>query len=73
MPCRPSSEARPTWRNAVRLCLPPWTAPPALDPSYDELNPPAEKEYRLTLGDTVYLGAQEYELLAYDEQTRPAL
>jgi len=39
-----------------------------LDPSYDELNPP-KKEYRLTLGDTVYLGAQEYELLAYDEQT----
>ena len=39
-----------------------------LEPSYDELNPP-KKEYRLTLGDTVYLGAQEYELLAYDEQT----
>ena len=39
-----------------------------LDPSYDELNPP-KKEYRLTLGDTVYLGAQEYELLAYNEQT----
>lgn len=39
-----------------------------LEPSYDELNPP-KKEYRLTLGDTVYLGAQEYELLAYNEQT----
>ena len=39
-----------------------------LEPTYDELNPP-KKEYRLTLGVTVYLGAQEYELLAYDEQT----
>ena len=39
-----------------------------LEPTYDELNPP-KKEYRLTLGDTVYLGAQEYELLAYDEHT----
>ena len=39
-----------------------------LEPTYDELNPP-KKEYRLTLGDTVYLGAQEYELLAYNEQT----
>ena len=39
-----------------------------LEPTYDELNPP-KKEYRLTLGGTVYLGAQEYELLAYDEQT----
>ena len=39
-----------------------------LEPTYDELNPP-KKEYRLTLGATVYLGAQEYELLAFDEQT----
>lgn len=39
-----------------------------LEPTYDELNLP-KKEYRLTLGVTVYLGAQEYELLAYDEQT----
>ena len=44
----------------------PFAAP--LEPTYDELNPP-KKEYRLTLGDTVYLGAQEYELLAYDKQT----
>ena len=42
-----------------------------LEPTEEELNPPPppKKEYRLTLGDTVYLGAQEYELLAYDEQT----
>lgn len=39
-----------------------------LEPTYDELNPP-KKEYRLSLGDTVYLGSQEYELLAYDENT----
>ena len=42
-----------------------------LEPTEEELNPPPppKKEYRLTLGDTVYLGAQEYELLAYKEQT----
>ena len=42
-----------------------------LEPTYEELNPPPppKKEYRFTLGDTVYLGAQEYELLAFDEQT----
>lgn len=42
-----------------------------LEPTYDELNaPPAPpKEYRLTMGATVYLGMQEYELLAYDDQT----
>ena len=42
-----------------------------LEPTYDELNPPPppKKEYRFALGDTVYLGVQEYELLAYDEQT----
>ena len=41
-----------------------------LEPTYEELNPPPppKKEYRFSLGDTVYLGAQEYELLAYDEQ-----
>ena len=40
-------------------------------PEHDELNPaPAPpKEYRLTLGATVYLGAQEYQLLAFDDQT----
>ena len=42
-----------------------------LEPTYDELNPPPppKKEYRFSLGDTVYLGAQEYELLAFDEQS----
>ena len=42
-----------------------------LEPTYDEMNPfPAPpKEYRLTMGATVYLGMQEYELLAFDEQT----
>ena len=42
-----------------------------LEPAEEELNPPPppKKEYRLTLGVTVYLGAQEYELLAYNEQT----
>ena len=42
-----------------------------LEPTEEELNPPPppKKEYRLTLGVTVYLGAQEYELLAYNEQT----
>jgi len=42
-----------------------------LEPTYGELNPPPppKKEYRFSLGDTVYLGAQEYELLAFDEQT----
>ena len=42
-----------------------------LEPTYDELNPPPEpkKEYRFSLGDTVYLGAQEYELLSFDDQT----
>ena len=36
-----------------------------LEPTYDELNPPPEppKEYRFSLGDTVYLGAQQFELL----------
>ena len=40
-----------------------------LEPSYDELNPPPEpeKEYRFYLGDTVYLGTHEYEVLSFDE------
>ena len=40
-----------------------------LEPSYDELNPPPEpeKEYRFSLGDTVYLGTHEYEVLSFDE------
>ncbi len=42
-----------------------------LEPTYDEMNPPPapSKEYRLTLGATVYLGMQEYQLLAFDAQT----
>ena len=41
-----------------------------LEPTYEELNPPPppKKQYRFSLGDTVYLGTQEYELLAFDEQ-----
>ncbi len=40
-----------------------------LEPSYDELNPPPEpeKEYCFSLGDTVYLGTHEYEVLSFDE------
>lgn len=40
-----------------------------LEPSYDELNPPPEpeKEYRFSLGDTIYLGTHEYEVLSFDE------
>lgn len=39
------------------------------EPTYDELNPPPEpkKEYCFSLGDTVYLGTQEYEVLSFDE------
>ena len=42
-----------------------------LEPTGAELNPPPppRKEYRLSLGDTLYLGATEYELAAYDENT----
>ena len=41
-----------------------------LEPTFDELNPPPEprKEYRYYLGDTVYIGTQEYELLSFDEK-----
>ena len=40
-----------------------------LEPSSHELNPPPEpeKEYRFSLGDTVYLGTHEYEVLYFDE------
>ena len=43
----------------------------SLEPTYDELNPPPEpeKEYRLSLGDTVYLGTAEYEILSFDGDT----
>lgn len=42
----------------------------SLEPTFDELNPPPEpqKEYRYLLGDTVYIGTQEYELLSFDEK-----
>lgn len=42
-----------------------------LEPTADEMNPPPppKKEYRLSLGDTVYLGAQEYSLIAFNEKT----
>lgn len=39
-----------------------------LEPTYDELNPPPppETEYRFSLGDSVQLGPQEYEILSID-------
>ena len=42
----------------------------ALEPTFDELNPSPEprKEYRYHLGDAVYIGTQEYELLSFDEK-----
>lgn len=42
----------------------------SLEPTFNELNPPPEprKEYRYHLGDTVYIGTQEYELLSFDEK-----
>lgn len=42
----------------------------SLEPTFDELNPPPEprKEYRYHLGDAVYIGTQEYELLPFDEK-----
>ena len=41
-----------------------------LEPSFDEMNPPPEpeKEYRFSLGDTVYLCTSEYEILAFDDK-----
>ena len=38
------------------------------EPTYDELNPPPEppKEYRFSLGDIVYIGAQEYDIVSLD-------
>ena len=42
----------------------------SLEPTFDELNLPPEprKEYRYHLGDAVYIGTQEYELLSFDEK-----
>ena len=41
-----------------------------MEPTEAELNPPPppKKEYVITLGTTVFLGAQEYEVLAYDDK-----
>ncbi len=41
-----------------------------MEPTYDELNPPPkpQMEYHFSLGDTVYLGVQEYEILAIDDE-----
>lgn len=42
-----------------------------LEPTDSELtpSPEPEKEYRISLGDTVYLGAQEYEVLVFGGET----
>lgn len=53
---RPDAELLLRWNKAERRI--------------GELNPPPEpqKEYRYHLGDTVYIGTQEYELLSFDEK-----
>ena len=40
-----------------------------MEPTFEELNPPPppKKDYVLPLGSTIYIGAQEYELLSYGE------
>jgi hypothetical protein len=40
-----------------------------LEPTYDELNPPPPppKEYRFSLGDSIYIGMMEYELMELGE------
>jgi len=42
-----------------------------LEPTYDELNPPPPppKEYRFSLGDSIYIGMVEYELMELGEDT----
>ncbi len=39
------------------------------EPTYDELNPPPEpeKEYRFSLGDSVYIGTKEYDILGLED------
>ena len=41
-----------------------------MEPTYDELNPPPPppKEYKLSLGDPLYIGAQQYELLSLGDE-----
>ena len=41
------------------------------EPTFDELNPPPEppKEYRFSLGDSVYIGTKEYSILSLDGDT----
>ena len=41
-----------------------------MEPTYDELNPPppVPKEYRLALGDEVYIGSQQYEVLSLGDE-----
>ena len=40
------------------------------EPTYDELNPPppTPKEYKLSLGDALYIGAQQFELLSLGDE-----
>ena len=40
-----------------------------LEPTYDEMNPPPPppKEYRFSLGDSIYIGMVEYELMELGE------
>lgn len=41
----------------------------SLEPTFEELNPPPEppKEYKLALGDVVYIGTKEYEILSLED------
>ena len=41
-----------------------------MEPTYDELNPPppVPKEYKLSLGDSLYIGTQQYELLSLGDE-----
>ena len=54
--------------NAMLISLDSDLAKP-LEPTYEDLNPPPEpeKEYRFSLGDTAYIGSQQYEILSFNE------